>query len=365
MRARSEQLYRPFVEQMNQGALLLSRDGVILYANRRFSEIVEAAEPEVTGASLTGFTAPESLEALEEVLAQARAGQGQGEAVLRRSSGGGVPVHLSASRDGDNAGTLRCMVTDLTERKRLERSRQAEGQSREEGPDENEFLGTLAHALRNPLTPILYALHILKNPDTEEALAEEAREVIGRQVDQMSRLIEDLLELSRLARGKIRLEREVVRLDRAVGKAVDAAMPELRERRHDLAVSLPPEPILLEADPARLARILGILLDNAARFTPDGGRIRLAAERRGGEVVLRVRDSGIGIEPDLLPHVFDDISARAGHAAPRSRSGLGIGLSLVRQLAELHGGRVEAESEGKDRGSEFVVRLPACPAPPP
>jgi signal transduction histidine kinase len=219
----------------------------------------------------------------------------------------------------------------------------------------DEFLATLAHELRNPLAPIRNALQILRLAG-EGPVAERNRALIERQVDQLVRLVDDLLDVSRAMRGKVTLRLERVDLRAVAAQAVETAHPLISARGHALNVALPPEPVPLDADPLRLVQVVGNLLVNAAKYTERGGRIWL--EVGGGEgAVLRVRDTGIGIAPDLLPHVFD-LFVQADQSATRAQGGLGIGLTLVRTLVEMHGGTVEAHSPGPGGGSEFVVRLP-------
>jgi CheY-like chemotaxis protein/two-component sensor histidine kinase len=184
--------------------------------------------------------------------------------------------------------------------------------------------------------------------------------MLDRQVSQMARLVDDLLDVSRITRGKIELRREPVELGPIVEQAVDAARALYGSRRHELTVDVPALPIRLHADPARLAQVVGNLLNNAFKFTDPGGHVRLSVERGDGEAVLRVRDDGVGIAPEDLPHVFD-MFVQADASIERSRDGLGLGLTLVKTLVEVHGGSVEVQSEGLGRGSEFVVRLPILP----
>jgi CheY-like chemotaxis protein len=186
---------------------------------------------------------------------------------------------------------------------------------------------------------------------------EWARDMIDRQVGQLVRLVDDLLDVSRISRGKIVLKKAVVALAEVVDLAVESCRPLLEARRHDLAVELPVERVWLEADATRLAQVLANLLNNAAKYTEEGGRVRLTAERRGDEVVLRVSDNGLGIDPPMLPRIFEPF-AQADNTLARSEGGLGIGLTLARSLVELHGGTIEAHSEGLGKGSEFVVCLP-------
>ena len=221
----------------------------------------------------------------------------------------------------------------------------------------DEFLATLAHELRNPLAPIRNSLQILKMPRLDASTAERAREMMERQVHHLVRLVDDLLDVSRVMRGKIELRKERVELSAVVARAVETVQPLIEAQGHELTVSLPPESLPLDADPVRLAQVIGNLLTNAAKYTEANGRIRLTAQRDGKQAVLRVRDTGIGIAPDMLPRIFD-LFVQVDHAATRSQGGLGIGLTLVKNLVEMHGGTVEAHSPGLGQGSELVVRLP-------
>jgi CheY-like chemotaxis protein len=215
----------------------------------------------------------------------------------------------------------------------------------------------LAHELRNPLAPLRNAVELLRRADGDAALMEKARSMMERQVGQMVRLVDDLLDISRISRGKIQLRKERVELAAVVRSAVEAARPLVEAQAHELTVTLPPQPIYLDADPTRLAQVFSNLLTNAAKYTEKGGHVWLTAERQGGEVVASVRDTGIGIAADYLPHVFEMFS-QAAPALERSQGGLGVGLALVRGLVELHGGTIEARSSGPGLGSEFIVRLP-------
>ncbi|MGH7710041.1 MAG: ATP-binding protein [Gemmatimonadaceae bacterium] len=220
----------------------------------------------------------------------------------------------------------------------------------------DEFLATLAHELRNPLAPIRNSLHIMRlAPDT--GAAEQARSMMERQLGQMVRLIDDLLDVSRITRGKLELRKERVELAAVVSMAVDTTRPLIEAAGHALTITLPPEPIYLDADPMRLAQVFSNLLNNAAKYMDRGGRIWLTAAPNGSDVVLSVRDAGIGIPAEALPSVFD-IFIQLDHAREKSQGGLGIGLTLVKRLIEMHGGSVTAQSEGVGNGSEFIARLP-------
>ena len=220
----------------------------------------------------------------------------------------------------------------------------------------DEFLAMLGHELRNPLAPITNALHLLRLQKDEDPLQRQARTVIERQVGQLTRLVDDLLEISRISTGRIHLHQERIALNGIVENAIETALPLIGLHKHALEASLSPQPIWLYADAARLEQVVVNLLTNAAKYTTDGGQIWLSVQQEGDEGVLRVRDSGVGIAPELLPHIFD-LFTQAEKSLDRSQGGLGIGLSLVQRLVEMHRGRVEVYSV-LGQGSEFVIRLP-------
>jgi PAS domain S-box-containing protein len=244
---------------------------------------------------------------------------------------------------------------DITERKRHEEA------LREADRRKDEFLAMLAHELRNPLAPIRNALHIVQMRGQERRQAvRQAWEMIERQVENLVRLVDDLLDVSRISRGKINLQKEPVDVATLVARAVEGSRPLIEARKHDLKVALPDEPMRVEADPTRMAQVLWNLLNNAAKYTPEGGRIWLTAEKVGGEAVIRVQDTGMGIPQEMLPKLFD-LFIQAERTLDRAEGGLGIGLTLVRRLTEMHNGVVQAFSAGPGEGSEFVVRLPLLP----
>ncbi len=246
---------------------------------------------------------------------------------------------------------------------RCERGQGADGDTR---PDSeireanrrmHEFLGLLGHELRSPLAAISNALRMLELKGDDAATRTYARELIARQMQCINRLIEDLMEVSRIEHGKLQLRKQPLDLAQTVAQAVETARVSVEGRGHRLEVTLPPEPVALDADPARLEQMLTNLLNNAAKYMEPGGCIWLTAEAQSGAVILRVRDSGIGIDPEMLPHVFDpfwQVERTLDHA----QGGQGMGLALVRKLAEMHGGRASAYSAGLGHGSEFVVCLP-------
>ncbi len=258
----------------------------------------------------------------------------------------------------DRSGRLRGfakITRDLTERKRVEALEEADLRR-------NEFLAMLSHELRNPLAPIKNALSVMRLSGVSEPSLDWARTVVERQVSHLTRLVDDLLDVSRIAVGKITLQRKPLDVSQVVTAAVEASRPLIDARGHWLTVVVPQEPIPVEGDLTRLAQTLMNLLNNAAKYTPPGGEIRLSVEKEEGMAVIRVRDTGVGITADLLPNIFE-LFTQGERALDRSEGGLGIGLTLAQRLVKLHGGSIEALSEGAGKGSEFVVRLPLAAVP--
>ena len=272
---------------------------------------------------------------------------------------------LAAPGDGGDGPRLSGVTMDITERKRAEEDlRRLAADLSDADRRKDEFLATLAHELRSPLASIRNALQVVRLADGDPAAAVEARQRAERQVAHMVRLIDDLLDVSRIAQGKLELRRERADLAAIVANAVDTSRPLVEAARHQLAVSLPDRLVVVDADPTRLAQVFANLINNAAKYTEPGGNLAIVAEQRGGEVVVTVRDDGVGIPPDQLGSVFG-LFTQVDGSTGRSQGGLGIGLTLVRRLVEMHGGTVEARSDGRGRGSEFIVRLPIVGPPAP
>jgi PAS domain S-box-containing protein len=282
------------------------------------------------------------------------------EVVGRRKDGSTFPMELAVSEF--HLGARRFftgIVRDITERKRLEKElRQRIDALAEADRHKNEFLAMLAHELRNPLAPIRNALHVIRMPEAQGPMVQQMQDMMERQLHHLVRLVDDLLDVSRIMRGKIELRKERVNLADIVARSVETAQPIIDAHGHELIVSLPDRPVWLQGDVIRLAQVVSNLLTNAAKYSEQAGRIWLGAEGEGREAVLRVRDSGIGISAELLPHVFD-LFVQGDHSLARSQGGLGIGLTLVHSIVELHGGSVSASSGGPGQGTEMVVRLPA------
>jgi PAS domain S-box-containing protein len=267
----------------------------------------------------------------------------------------GQVVHLygSAVPLRDPAGAPRGSVGAFVDVTRL---KQAEAAMREADRRKDEFLALLSHELRNPLAPIMTAVQLMELQG--DVATPREREVIKRQGQHLVRLVDDLIDVSRVARGKVTLARKRLELATVVAKAIESAAPLLEERRHDLRLSVAPEGLAVDADDVRLTQVVSNLLTNAGRYTPPGGQIEVTGAREGADVVLRVRDNGVGIDAALLPHVFD-MFVQGPRGPDRLQGGLGLGLSLVRTLTELHGGKAFVHSDGPNRGSTFTVRLPA------
>ncbi|MFO0877449.1 MAG: PAS domain S-box protein [Gemmataceae bacterium] len=269
------------------------------------------------------------------------------DGTVRHFYGNAVPI-LTAE------GAVRGCVAAFMDITALKNAQQA---LKEADRRKDEFLATLAHELRNPLAPVRHAIQILHLRESPSEEVVWARDMIDRQIQQMTRLIDDLMDVSRIARGRLELRKERIELAKVVQGAVETSRPLIEKQQHALALALPPEPIYLDGDLTRLAQVFANLLNNAAKYTAPGGHIWLTAERQGGEVVVSVRDTGEGIPPDMLPRVWE-MFTQVGRTLQHSQGGVGIGLHLVQRLVEMHGGRVEAHSEGVGKGSEFLVRLP-------
>jgi PAS domain S-box-containing protein len=274
--------------------------------------------------------------------------------VLIGRDGTELPIDDSGAPIRDGRGRVAGVVLvfrDITAR------RAAEQELHENDRRKDEFLAMLAHELRNPLAPIRNAAHTLALLGTPDDRIHWVSGVIERQVGLMTRLVDDLLDVSRITSGKITLRREPVSIGSVIAQSVEAARPPAESRKETLEVDVDPDVGWVDGDQARLVQVVGNLLDNAIKYTEEGGHIRLTAHVDGREVVIAVRDSGVGIATDLLPHVFD-LFTQADRSLARRQGGLGIGLTLVRRLVDMHGGRVEAASEGPGHGSEFTIRLP-------
>jgi signal transduction histidine kinase len=264
-------------------------------------------------------------------------------------------------RGYQEANTLLQRLNETLEQRVKERTEELKEAARRK----DEFLAVLAHELRNPLAPIRNALQILGLAGGQDLTGKEDQrllKMVDRQVRHLVRLVDDLLEVSRITRGKVHLRKELVDLRVLVENAVETSRPLIDAAGHQLIVSVPSEPLMLEADPVRLVQVLANLLNNAGKYMDPGGHIWLTAQRQGDEVVVRVRDTGIGIPAELLPHIFD-LFTQVDRLSGRSQGGLGVGLTVAQSLVNMHGGTIHAHSAGPGRGSEFTVILPLAPRP--
>jgi PAS domain S-box-containing protein len=353
----SEQRFRLLVEAVKDYAIfMLDADGRVVSWNPGAERINGYGAGEAIGQHLSIFYPEEARIRRwpEQQLLMAREeGRFEDEAVRVRKDGSTFWAHVVMTPVLDATGELRgyAKVTrDLTDRKRIEALEKAERQT-------NEFLAMLAHELRNPLAPISNALNLLARKPTSDPAELWVREVLARQTGQMTRLVDDLLDVSRITRAAVVLDRKPADLRGIVRNAADASRQWFEERGHAFTVELPEARLMVEVDEVRLNQVVQNLLHNAAKYTPGGGRIALLAAREQGHAVIRVRDSGVGMSPELLGSAFD-LFKQGSQGLERSQGGLGVGLTLVQRLIMLHGGTVEAHSEGPGRGSEFVVRLP-------
>jgi PAS domain S-box-containing protein len=366
------------------------REGRLTYVNAAtLRAIGVTAEQALGSVDRENFTHPEEHDAIAANDRQvAQTGQSLTTEEVYTCADGRQRVFLSTKspvRDEQNeiVGVIGVSL-DITERKELEREREqqaaelalalvrrteearraekAEQLLREADRRKNEFLATLAHELRNPLAPLRNALELIRRSHDDNTVVEQSRSIMERQVSQMVRLVDDLLDISRITQGKLQLRKERVELVDVLNSAVETAHPLIESSGHSLTLSLPSQPVHVSADATRLAQVFANLLNNAAKYTEKGGQIWLTAGQRDGEAVVSVRDSGIGIPADHLPHIFT-IFSQVGSALERSQGGLGVGLSLVKGLVELHRGTVEARSDGPGMGSEFTVQLPTVSAP--
>jgi PAS domain S-box-containing protein len=358
---RSEERFRLMVEVVQDYAIfMLDGQGRVASWNAGAQRIKGYSAEEIIGRHFSAFYPPEVAASGwpdRELESARKEGRFEDEGWRLRKDGTRFWANVVITAIHDDAGQFVGFVKvtrDMTQRRRVEALEEAERQM-------NEFLAMLAHELRNPLAPIRNALSVLQMTAPAQGKEAWARNIIDRQLTHMTRLVDDLLDVSRITSGKITLHREPIDLRDAIATAVEASRPLIDARHHRLEVTVPPEPLRMSADATRLAQVVVNLLNNAAKYTPEGGHIRLSLDSNGSQAIVRVRDNGMGITPELLPHVFD-LFMQGQRSLDRSEGGLGIGLTLVHRLAHMHGGSVEAHSAGTGRGSEFVVRLPLAGA---
>jgi PAS domain S-box-containing protein len=355
--SQSEERFRLLVEGVRDYAIfMLDPEGRVASWNAGAERIKGYAAEEIMGRHFSQFYPPEKIASgwpEHELEVASAEGRFEDEGWRLRKDGTRFWANVVITALHDREGRLRGfakLTRDLSERKRVEELEHGERQT-------TEFLAMLAHELRNPLAPIRNAVLALQAGPEAGPGPEWATEVIDRQVTHLARLVDDLLDVSRITSGKIELRLEPIEVADLVARAIESSRQLIEDRGHSLEVALPEEPLWVQGDAVRLSQVFLNLLNNAAKYTPEGGRIEIAAERDRGQAAIRVRDSGVGIASELLPRVFD-LFTQGERALDRAEAGLGVGLTLVERLVRRHGGSVAAASEGPGRGSEFVVRLP-------
>jgi PAS domain S-box-containing protein len=374
---RREQEFRTLVENTPALVVRFDRNYRHLYATRQMENVTGIPAAAYLGKSNRELGMPEDLCAETEARLRQVFRTGEVATMEFTLPSPAGPRHFQTwfgpevSRSGSVESVIG-ITCNVTEQKELENElRRGMDELTDAHRRKDEFLATLAHELRNPLAPLRNGLQLLRPDGGDEQMRQQVHGMMERQLQQMVRLIDDLLDVSRITQGKLQLRWERVELAHILGSAVETARPLIEASGHCLTVALPAESIYLDADPTRLTQVFGNLLANAAKYTDQGGQIRLTAELRlvypgvpgrGAEVVVTVADTGMGIAADHLPRLFE-MFAQAKPALERSQGGLGIGLSLVKGLVEMHAGSVEAHSDGPGRGSEFIVRLPVVEGP--
>jgi PAS domain S-box-containing protein len=353
----SEERFRLLVEGVRDyGIFMLDPNGIITSWNAGAERIKGYSAGEIIGKHFSTFYSSEDLAAQKperELQAALKFGrvEDEGWRVRKDRSLFWANVVITALFDDD--GTLRgfAKVTrDMSDRRKVTELQTADRQK-------NEFLAMLAHELRNPLAPISSAVQLLKLSPVKDPMVQETTDLMDRQLKHLVRLVDDLLDISRIINGKISLHKEPVELASAIASAIEEVQPLLDARGHELVLTAPTRPIVVTADAVRLSQVISNLLANAAKYTPEPSQILLTVELKSGEVLLRIKDSGIGIQPELLGDIFE-LFVQADNSFERRQGGLGIGLTLVKRIVELHNGHITVLSLGKNQGSEFTLRLP-------
>jgi PAS domain S-box-containing protein len=364
-----ESRYTSLVENIKDHSIfMMDTEGNIISWNKEAERIIGYAESEILGRNFAMIFTPDDL----------RDGLPQQELLLAKKKGRAEDERWHVRKDGsrfwafgivtplrDASGTqigFSKILRDITERKLAEQKLQEQAAALKEADRmKNEFIATLAHELRNPLAPLRNGLQIIQHLESDTDAVNQAKEIMDRQLNLLVRLVDDLLDMSRITKGMSELRKQRVELKAIVQNAVETSRPVVESSHHKLTVELPSEPIWLEADPIRMAQVVSNLLNNSARYTASNGCITLTAEQAGAWAVIKVKDNGIGMPTEMLHRIFEMFIQVKG-SSDRPQGGLGIGLALVRGLVEMHGGTVEAHSDGDGMGSEFIVRLPIAEA---
>jgi PAS domain S-box-containing protein len=353
----SERIYRAIGESIDYGVWTCDARGGVTYHSESFLRLVGMRQDETAGPGWKAIMHPDDLPRVTAAWEEAvRLGsQFDCEYRVRRAGGGWQPILGRGVPVRNERGAIEAWAGINLDIARL---KQVETELRELDQRKNEFLATLAHELRNPLAPLRNGLEVMRLAGGDRATLEKARTMMERQLKQMVRLVDDLLDVSRVSRGKIELKREEIELSSVLRNALETSQPLMAERRHELVARIPDTPITLSADLTRLSQVFWNLLNNAAKYTEPGGQVVLEVRPGRDEVEVSVRDTGIGIPHEMLGRVFD-IFTQIDRSLEKSQGGLGIGLSIAKRLVEMHGGTIGVKSGGHGRGSEFTVRLPA------
>ena len=351
----SEDRFRTLADNISQFAWMTDGEGSIFWYNRRWFDYTGTTLEEMQGWGWRQVHHPDHVDrVVEKFQLQLAVGEPWEDTFPLRGKDGTYRWFLSRAQPiRDDAGQVTRWIgtnTDVTE------SRLAKEALQENDRLKDEFLAMLAHELRNPLAAISNAVQLMKRTDSKES-REWSQEMIEAQIKNLSRMVDDLLDVSRITRGKIQLRKQYLDLLPIINSAIDSARPLIEERRHRLVVDLVPESLLVEGDPTRLEQVLVNLLNNAAKYTESSGRITLSAQTEGPNILITIVDTGVGMTPELLARAFD-LFAQSDRTIARSEGGLGIGLTLVKSLVEMHNGTVTAESRGPGHGSRFTIRLP-------
>ncbi|MDP8983913.1 MAG: PAS domain S-box protein [Pseudomonadota bacterium] len=353
--AHTEAWLAAIVDSSDDAIVSKTLDGIITSWNRGAARLFGYEAAEMIGKPIITIIPPELRDEERVILSRLRAGQSidHFDTVRVAKDGRRIDISLTISPVHDAHGMIvgaSKIARDISERKRAERA------LRDANQQKDEFLATLAHELRNPLAPIRNATEILARMELDPAVR-SVSDIIGRQVGQMAHLVDDLLDVSRITAGRVRLQLEALDLRTALAMAIEACRPALRAAGHELVLHEPSEPLYIQGDRVRLPQVFSNILNNAVKYTQPRGRIEVRVKREQDEAVVRVRDNGIGIPANMLAYVFE-LFAQVDRSYDRTDGGLGLGLTLARRLVEMHAGRIEAHSDGPGRGSEFVVRVP-------